>query len=69
MFESSGHEWVEVIPPRIFGGDTIPKMAVHCRRCGRQIITSEADAKYTLDYPCPGPPAEAPANGGSNANS
>lgn len=48
------HEWVEVIPSRVFGGDIEPKMAVQCRKCGLHKIITEEDAKYILTTKCPG---------------
>lgn len=48
------HEWVEVIAPRVYGGDSRPKIAVECRLCGLQKILLPEDAKYILTTECCG---------------
>jgi DNA-directed RNA polymerase subunit RPC12/RpoP len=48
------HHWIEVIPPRVYGGDTEEKMALQCDQCGKRIIVSEREVKYVHNYPCPG---------------
>ncbi len=54
------HQWIEVIPPRAYGNDSRPKMAVRCQLCGSQKILLEEDAKYILTTECPGKLDEEP---------
>jgi hypothetical protein len=50
------HFWEEVIPSRVFGGDTVVKHAIRCRVCERQKIVADQDLPYFANQECPGNP-------------
>ncbi len=48
------HDLVEVIAPRIFGGDTVIKHAVRCDRCGLKMILEAREVDRLINEECNG---------------